>query len=68
MQHFHGFREQIAGWTFDDSRESLKILLEYCLNQHGRIRSVRSLQGHSGGVDTKLQNNVIILYGWTHFI
>ena len=43
------------------------IRFVYCLDRSNRIRYMRSLQGHSGGVlvDPKLQNNVEIPYGWT---
>ena len=51
MQHFDGFLDQIDGWTLADWKECLmngtdKIRFEYFLGQHGRIRYLRSTQGH----------------------
>ena len=70
MQHVQGFREQTASWTLDDWKDcpmngTDKIWFEYCLDQHGQNRYMRSIQSHSGGVDIdpKLQDKVQIPYG-----
>ena len=58
-------KDWIASWTLEELKDCLmnstdKIRFEYGLHQHGRIRYMRSLQGHS--VDPTPQNNVQIFY------
>ena len=53
MGKFEGFTDNIAIWTLEEWQDCLmcgtdKIRFEYCLGQHGRIRYLRSIQGHSG--------------------
>ena len=51
-------------------RRHQQVRFEYCVDHGGRIKYLRALQGHSGGVrvDPTLQNHVQIPYGWTDHI
>ena len=57
MHHVQGHRAQIGSWTCDDWQEILMNGTDEhrcgdCLDQHGRIRYMRSIQGHSEGRST----------------
>ena len=49
---------------------SIKIRFEICKDEHGELRYLRAIQGHSGGViiSPRLMNYVMIPYRWKRFI
>ena len=51
-------------------RVTNEIREECCLDESSKIQCMRSIHGHSGGqqMNPRLQNNVLVLYGWSDHI
>ena len=49
---------------------SIKTRFEICKDEHGELRKIRAIQGHSGGmiISPRLMNYVLIPYEWKRFI
>ena len=69
MQRCRGFEDTVT-WTFGDWMTCLdngtdQLRFEYCLGRNRDIQYMRSVQGHSGGQQIDLQNNVLLPSVWS---